>query len=89
MYTTWTKHINDPDNKSKFEGAILNSKEVLDRLVEIIKETEEAVDRTETDIKDFDNPNWSHKQAFKNGYRSGLLFVKKLIDLDQQNKGKQ
>lgn len=84
MYYAWTKHIKDLNEKSKFESQIYSSREVLNRLREILKDEELALDRSETDIKVFDSPNWAYKQAYKNGYRSCLEVMDRLVDLDQQ-----
>jgi hypothetical protein len=86
MYTKWTQHLKDEEEKARFENTILSSKKVLDRLIQILDEEEQALDRSELDIKSFDHPGWAYKQAFKNGYRSSLGVLKKLIDLDQQKK---
>lgn len=85
MYTKWTQHISDPEQKSRFENTIISSRPVLDRLKELLKEEERGLDRSEIDIKTFDQPNWEFRQAYKNGYRSSLNILMKLIDLDQQN----
>ena len=84
MYIEWTKHLNDPENKSKFQKSILASKDVLDRLKQILEEKEQALDRSETDIATYNTPNWAERQAHKNGNRESIHFLKKLIDLDQQ-----
>lgn len=86
MYTKWTQHLKDPEEKTRFENQVLNSKTVLERLLQILNEEEQALDRSELDIKAFDQPGWAYRQAFKNGYRSCLGVLKKLIDLDQQKK---
>lgn len=84
MYGSWTKHLKDPEEVKRFQNTVISAKPVLDRLLEIMKEDETALDRSEMDIKSFETPNWSHLQAFKNGYRSHLQAINKLINLDQQ-----
>lgn len=84
MYVDWTRHLQDPQQKADFVKQVLHSKEVLDRLTVLCKEKEETIDRSELDIKNFDQPNWEHRQAFKNGMRSVLHYFKTLINLDQQ-----
>ena len=86
MYTKWTQHIQDPEDKVHFENKILGSTSVLERLSQILTEEQNLLDRSEMDIKTFDLPNWEYKQAYKNGYRAALEVVKKLINLDQQRK---
>lgn len=84
MYTKWTQHLKTDEEKKRFEEAIMNSKNVLVRLDQIIEEIEETLDRSETNPKVFDSPNWAYLQAFKNGCRAGYDTIRKLIDLDQQ-----
>lgn len=84
MYTKWTQHLKDPEDKERFVNSILGSKIVLRRLQDLLKEEEQSLDRSETDIRVFDQPNWAERQAFKNGYRSCLGVLNKLIDLDHQ-----
>lgn len=86
MYFDWTKHLKDPEAKSKFVQSVFNSKDVLDRLTSILKEKLDTLDRSETDIAVYDTPNWAERQAHKNGQRSSLMFLLKLIDLDKQTK---
>lgn len=86
MYGAWTKHIKDPAEAERFTNTLISSKPVLDRLLAILREDELAADRSEMDIRTFETPNWSHKQAFKNGYRSHMSVIEKLINLDQQRK---
>lgn len=83
MITAWTKHLND-EEKQRFENKILSAKEVLDRLTVLISEEEKQLSLSETSLKDFDLPNWEYRQAFKNGYRSCLNVMRRLVDLDQQ-----
>lgn len=84
MYTKWTQHLKDSEEKERFVNSILGSKIVLRRLQDLLKEEEQSLDRSETDIRVFDQPNWAERQAFKNGYRSCLGVLQKLIDLDHQ-----
>jgi hypothetical protein len=84
MYTKWTQHLSDPKERENFLLHLRSAKPVLERLMDIIKEEEGVLDKSELSIKSFDTPNWPFLQAYKNGYRSGLNLTQKLIDLDQQ-----
>lgn len=84
MITAWTKHLQSEEEKQRFISKILSSKEVLDRLNTLLIEEEKQLNVSETSIKDFDQPNWENRQAFKNGYRSCLGVLRRLVDLDQQ-----
>lgn len=84
MYTKWTEHLNDQEDKARFERLIVSCKPVLDRQLALLKQEEQALDRSEMDVRSFDQPNWDYRQAYKNGYRAALNVSKRLIDLDQQ-----
>lgn len=85
MYVEWTKHLQDnSEAKNIFTRKILSSREVLDRIKDIIEEKEKAIDRSETSIEAYNTPNWDVRQAHKNGNRESLNWLKKLVDLDQQ-----
>lgn len=84
MYVAWTKHLKDPEEKSRFENSILSSKHVLDRLKDMLYEQEEELNRAETDPRNYTVPNWDYRQAHNNGYRQCLSVLKKFVDLDQQ-----
>jgi len=84
MYVAWTKNLRTADEIQSFKNQIISSKDVLDRVIQLLNEEEATLDRSEIDPKNYDQNNWAYRQAHKNGYRAGLAFVKKLIDLDQQ-----
>lgn len=84
MYVAWTKNLRSVDEAESFKNQVRSSKDVLDRVIQLLNEEEASLDRSEIDPKNYDLPNWEYRQAHKNGYRSCLAFVKKLIDLDQQ-----
>ena len=76
----WTKHLKDPKKKEDFELSVRNSGIALSRLIEIVNEKLIGLDNSETSIKDFDDPSWAFKQAFKNGQRTGLKEIRSLLD---------
>lgn len=86
MIMKWTQHIKDPDEKARFEREIRSSRAVLERLKDIVQEQEDSLERSDMDISIYDRPNWAERQAHKNGMRSVLWAMKRLIDLDQQER---
>lgn len=84
MYQEWTAHLTDSDEKQRFEKKVQSSEKVLERLSDILDIRETGMDMQEMSQKDFENPNWAYKQAFRNGYRSAIWTVQKYLDLDQQ-----
>lgn len=85
MITAWTKHLKTEEDIKRFNNSLLGSKVVMERLKEILAEAEIDLNRSETDIKTYDLPNWENKQAHKNGFRSCIQLVNKLINLDQKD----
>lgn len=79
LNTQWTKQIADPKAKSDFEIIVRNSTLLLTRLKGIIEESEQSLLSQSGSIDDFKDPNWSHKQAFRNGQLSELKKLKSLI----------
>jgi hypothetical protein len=76
----WTKHIKDPDKKQNFESAVRASTTALGRLIEIIDDEERALESSSLTIKDFDDPSWAYKQAYRNGEKARLKKLRELID---------
>lgn len=86
MYIAWTKHLKDPEDKKKFENSVWSSKHVLDHLKSIIDSNITDLDHVEVNPKNYEIPNWDYRQAHNNGYRQAMFTLRKLIDLDQQDK---
>lgn len=84
MYTKWTSHISDLEEKIRFQAQINSAKPVLERLLQLLQENEEVLDKIDISAKQFDSPNWAYRQAFNNGGRAAFVAIKKLVDLDQQ-----
>lgn len=85
MFTKWTSHISDPEEKVRFENQIISARPVLERLAQLISEDEAGLEKVELSVKQFEVPNWDFRQAFYNGSRSSYKSLLKLIDLDQQD----
>lgn len=84
MISAWHRHLKTDEEKQQFKNSVLGSKVVLRRLLEITKEIEDDLDRTESNTKIYDMPNWDYRQADMNGFRRALKTVNKIIDLDQE-----
>lgn len=84
----WVSHLSnqDQDSKANFESAVRNSTTALYRLKDILLEDLDAIERVENSEKQFEDPNWSHKQAFWNGQRSRLHSILSLLNFDQERK---
>lgn len=86
MISAWTKHLKD-EEKQRFKNSILGSKEVLDRLSQLIDELKQEADTIELDPKIYGLPNWDYRQADLNGYKRALKTITKIITLDQKDNG--
>lgn len=87
MYSVWTKHLQEQEQKEQFKNSVKSSKPVLDRVLAILKEEETAIQNAEINPKIYDAPNWDYKMAHDNGFKQCLKIVMNLLDLDQQDKG--
>ena len=85
MITAWTKNCATQEDKQKLEASILGSKIALNRLKDLMKEDEDALNSKEVGSKAYDLPNWEYRQADANGYRRCLREYMKLLNLDQED----
>lgn len=82
MDLNWTAHLaNDPEAKAKFEEAIVHCTAALGRLEQITLQKKQEVTRLENSLNSYDNPGWSHKQAFLNGKRAAYDEYLQLLTL--------
>lgn len=84
MYSRWTQHLKTEEEKESFKREIYSAKTVLERLRDIVNEDESSLDRSEIDQRVYDLPNWSERQAHKNGNRQYMNAIRLIVDLDQQ-----
>lgn len=84
MKTTWTSHLNDSEDKERFERTVLGSKSVLRRIDEICQERLKAIDSIETGVEKYKQPGWDAIQAHYNGEKASIKFIRNLINLDQK-----
>lgn len=75
----WVKHLQDPQARKDFEGLLRNNVQLFTRLEQILVEELDKITRSETNSDDFSDPNWSHKQAFRNGSKAQLSKLTELI----------
>lgn len=84
MFTRWTSHLKDENEKKRFRETVVSCKPVLDHLRGLLEEMELDLNRAEINPKTYDIPNWDYRQAHNNGYRQCLQYLQKFIDLDKQ-----
>lgn len=86
MISAWTKHLSNDEDKTRFQGAVLGSKLVLNRLQALMDEMKTDTENQELSTKLYDSPSWAYIQADANGYKRCLKQISKLITLDPQDK---
>lgn len=75
----WTSHLETDEEKNSFIKHLQGSREILDRLVQLIEDKERDLGSSERTMKAYENPNWAYLQAHKNGYASAMNIIKQLI----------
>ena len=78
LSTAWTQKLAG-EKKADFEVIVRNSTLLLTRLKEILEEKENALLSLSSSVSDFEDPNWSHKQAYRNGTLTMLKEMKELL----------
>jgi len=73
----WFNNLPKQD-QDKFKQEVLNSKKVLDKLLEIVYNM-----RVESRTNDYDSPSWAFKQADMNGYNRALEEIATLIKIEE------
>jgi hypothetical protein len=76
MKTTWFTNL-PKDQQEGFKKQVLSSRDVLERLTEILEDK-----KTEVVLStDYDSPSWAYKQADRNGYDRALTEVINLLNM--------
>jgi len=79
MLEAWTRHLKTEEEKTRFKNIYSGSKQVLERLSDLLDQIENDDDELETNPKVYDVPNWPYRQADLNGHRRAIKQIKKLI----------
>lgn len=81
LSSAWTRHLPDQKAREDFAVIVRNSTLLLTRLGEILEEQEKQSVAASYSQDDFKDPNWSHKQAFRNGRLSMIKTLKEIITI--------
>jgi len=84
MWIKWTSNLSTEAEINDFRNKVYGSKPVLDRIRQLLDEKEAAIDRSEIKLEEYENPNWSHKQAFKNGIRAACADLRLLLTIEDK-----
>lgn len=74
MKTIWFMDL-PKDQQEGFKKQVISSKDVLEKLEEIVKAKMKEVVLSE----DYNNPSWAYKQADRNGYNRALTEVLNIL----------
>lgn len=75
----WVRHLKGVEQKDKFEASIRASVTALSRLYDLLEEQERDIINQESSLDDFSNTDWPYKQSFRNGQKSQIRELKKLL----------
>lgn len=81
LSTAWTKHLPDPKAQENFEIVLRNNTQLFTRLEGILQERINELNKASFSESDFEDPNWSHKQAHRLGKLSVLKWLQDLIPI--------
>lgn len=84
MKTVWTQHLNTDSEKDRFRTTVKASKQVLDRLKEILDGRVKAINSIETGVDIYTKPGWEALLVHYNSEKGVLKWVQELINLDQE-----
>jgi len=74
MLSVWSHHlVKDREAAKKFEDMVKGSKQITDRLQDILDSIDSSLERSELSVEAFDNPNWAYKQAYMNGCKQCFI----------------
>lgn len=80
MKSIWLGNLKN-DERENFKQSILISKNVLDKLKEIVYNM--ANEKESVVSYDYDSPSWSHKQAHNNGFLDACRKIIEIVDVKE------
>lgn len=81
MHIDWLKHLKSEDDRKKFVNSLMGSRDILDRLTDLVEEREATIHRSSIDRTTFDNPNWAYTEAYRLGQLAAYSNIKNLTNL--------
>jgi len=76
----WTKNISSDKEKEELIKTLKASTTMRENLLRILNERETTLIKRNYTEDDFNEPNWSEKQAFRNGQLSMINHIKNLLN---------
>jgi hypothetical protein len=76
----WTKNLKTDDEKKKFTSLVVNNRILLGRLLEILDDKLDVIERAECNQETYQNPAYASWQAHQNGKRASLKDIHRLLE---------
>jgi len=67
------------EDKINFTRRLIGTNDLFDVIRSYIKAQKNSLERSENSEEDFQDAAWSHKQAWRNGYKAGLDKVRAFL----------
>lgn len=80
LSTDWTKHLKTDKERKDFAALVVNSRTLLGRLLELIDEKLDSIERAEISQQTYENPAYASWQAHQNGRRAALSDIRRLLE---------
>mgnify|MGYP001301555143 CR=1 FL=1 len=85
MKLVWTQHLKTEKEREDFRQALRNSTLLKNRLLQILSERYDAIERRVFKEEDYAEAGWETLQAFRNGKLSTLKEVADLFDFEKKD----
>lgn len=86
MKVVWTQHLKTDKEQEEFRQVLKNSTLLRNRLLQILSERYDAIERKGFREEDYAEAGWETLQAFRNGKLSTLKEVADLFDFNEKEK---
>lgn len=80
LSTEWTRHLKTQKERDNFSSMVRNNRVLLTRLLGILDEKLETIERSENSLETYQNPAYASWQAHQNGRRASLREVRRLLE---------
>ena len=80
----WTSHLKTQQDKDRFKQLLNSSKEVLERLSDILQSEFDSIDTVKE--TDYFNASWAYLQAHQNGRKEQLIKILTILNKTLDNK---
>lgn len=76
----WTRHLKTAKERDSFSALVVNSRQLLERLKDIVDDKIDGIERAEISSETYSNPAYASWQAHQNGRRASLKDIRRLLE---------